>query len=77
MNSMNEDFDETILDNEEEFKKRFKWIDRKDIPIAAINKSLQEIKDVSQPAEQTDEVIERLLQDKNALRGLKAELEKI
>ena len=74
---MNEDFDETILDNEEEFKKRFKRIDRKDSPIAAINKSLQEIKDVSQPAEQTDEVIERLLQDKNALRRLKAALETI
>ena len=74
---MNEEFDETILDDEEEFKKRFKKIDRKNIPIEAINKSSQEIKKVSQPAEQIDEVIERLLQDKNALRRLKAELEKI
>ncbi len=39
---MDEDFDESILDNEEEFNKRFKRIDRKDIPIAAINKSLKE-----------------------------------
>ena len=39
---MNEDFDESILDNEEEFNKRFKRIDRKDIPIAAINKSLRD-----------------------------------
>jgi ubiquinone/menaquinone biosynthesis C-methylase UbiE len=41
---MNEDFDETILDNEEEFKKRFRRIDQKDIPIAAINKALRESK---------------------------------
>ncbi len=45
---MNEDFDETILDNEETFKKRFKWIDRIDIPIAAINKSLLEAKNHGQ-----------------------------
>ena len=74
---MSEDFDETILDNEVEFKKRFRRIDRKDIPIAAINKTSQEIEDVSKPIEQIDEVIERLLQDKNALRRLKAELKKI
>ena len=74
---MNEDFDETFLDNEEEFKKRFKRIDRKDRPNADVNKSLQEKKDSSQPDEQTDEVIERLLQDKNALRRLKAALEKV
>ena len=74
---MNEEFDESILDSEEEFKKRFRKIDRKDIPIAAINKSLQEIKDISQSAEQIDEVIERLLQDKNALRRLKAALETV
>lgn len=41
---MKKDFDETILDNEENFKKRFRIIDRKDIPIAAINKALQESK---------------------------------
>lgn len=41
---MKKDFDETILDNEEEFKKRFKRIDRKDRPNAAINKSLREAK---------------------------------
>lgn len=41
---MNDDLDESILDNEEEFKRRFKRIDRKDIPIAAINKSSKESK---------------------------------
>lgn len=41
---MNQDFDESVLDNEEEFNKRFKRIDRKDIPIAAINKALKERK---------------------------------
>lgn len=39
-----DDFDETILDNEEEFNKRFKRIDRKDRPNALINKSLRETK---------------------------------
>jgi uncharacterized protein (DUF4415 family) len=39
-----DDFDETILDNEEEFNKRFKRIDRKDRPNAAIKKSLREAK---------------------------------
>ena len=41
---MKKDFDETILDNEEGFKNRFKVIDRKDRPNAAINKSLREAK---------------------------------
>jgi len=41
---MKKDFDETILDNEAEFKKRFKMINRKDRPNAAINKSLREAK---------------------------------
>lgn len=41
---MSEDFDESILDDEEGFKKRFRRIDRKDIPIEAINKSLREVK---------------------------------
>ncbi len=41
---MTKDFDETIFDNEEEFNKRFKRIDRKDRPNAAINKSLRESK---------------------------------
>ena len=41
---MKKDFDETILDNEEEFNKRFKRIDRKDRPNAAINKSLRQAK---------------------------------
>lgn len=56
--SRKNDFDETILDSEEEFKNRFKRIDRKDISNTAINKSLREIKDVSQSAKKTDEVIE-------------------
>ncbi len=41
---MKDDFDETILDNEEEFNNRFKRIDRKDRPNSAINKSLREAK---------------------------------
>jgi len=112
---MDEDFDEAILDNEVGFKKRFKKIDRKNRPNAAINQSLREAKnritiyldadiveyfkneaeisktdyqtlmnqtlrekiDGSQTAAKVDEVIERLLQDKNALSRLKAELETI
>ncbi|MDQ3181306.1 MAG: hypothetical protein M3Q33_12380 [Acidobacteriota bacterium] len=42
---MEKDFDETILDNEEEFNKRFKRIDRKGRLNDAINKSLQERND--------------------------------
>ncbi len=42
-----------------------------------INQTLREKIDGSQTAENTDKVIERLLQDKNALSKLKAELETI
>jgi len=45
---MNEDFDETILDKEEEFKKRFKEIERPDRLNFIIDKSLREIKRTSQ-----------------------------
>ena len=45
---MNEDFDETILDNEKEFKKRFKEIERPDRLNFIIDKSLREIKRTSQ-----------------------------
>jgi uncharacterized protein (DUF4415 family) len=44
MKKTEEDFDKTILDNEEEFNKRFKRINRKDRPNAAINQSLREAK---------------------------------
>ena len=43
---MNEDFDETILDNEVEFKKRFKEIERPNRLNVAIDKSLREAKDL-------------------------------
>lgn len=39
---MNEDFDESILDNEEEFKKRFKRIERPDFLNSIIDKSLRD-----------------------------------
>jgi hypothetical protein len=42
-----EDFDETILDNEFEFKKRFREIERLSRPNFIIEKSLRETKDVS------------------------------
>jgi uncharacterized protein (DUF4415 family) len=42
-----------------------------------INQTLREKIDGSQAAEQVDEVIERLLQDKTALSKLKAELETV
>lgn len=41
---MNEDFDESILDNEKEFKKRFKKIERPDFLNSIIAKSLREAK---------------------------------
>ena len=108
-----DDFDETILDDEEEFNKRFKRIERPafldkilknkeaqnritiylDADIVEhfkaeaknsrtgyqtlINQALREKIADSQTANKTDEVIEKLLQDKNALSRLKAELETI
>jgi len=108
-----DDFDETILDSEEEFNKRFKRIERPaflgklktskeaksritiylDADIVEhfktqaensktgyqtlINQTLRENIDGSQIAKKTDEIIERLLQDKTALSRLKAELETV
>ena len=115
MKKIEDDFDESILDNEEEFNKRFKPIDRAKRPNFAINKALKEAKnritiyldadivehfktaaensktgyqtlinqtlrekiDGSQNAVKADELIEKLLRDKNALSRLKAELEAI
>lgn len=110
---MKKDFDESILENEEEFKKRFKRIERPaflgkpkgvkesknritiylDADIVEhfkmqaensktgyqtlINQTLREKISGAQTAEKADELIERLLQDKNALSRLKAELETI
>lgn len=110
---MKEDFDETILDDEVEFKKRFKEIERPafldklktakesksritiylDADIiehfktqaeksrtgyqTLINQTLRETIEGSQSDKSADELIERLLQDKTALRKLKAELETI
>ncbi len=44
MKKIEEDFDESILDNEEEFNKRFKPIDRAKRPNFAIDKALKETK---------------------------------
>ncbi len=116
MKKTEDDFDESILDSEEEeFNKRFKPIDRAKRPNVAINKALKEAKnritiyldadivehfktqaessktgyqtlinqtlrekiDGLQNMSKADELIERLLQDKNALSRLKAELETI
>lgn len=110
---MKKDFDESIVDNEEEFKKRFKRIERPaflgepktvkesksritiylDADIVEhfktqaensntgyqtlINQTLREKITGAQTAEKADELIERLLQDKNALSRLKAELETV
>jgi uncharacterized protein (DUF4415 family) len=110
---MNEEFDESILDNEEEFKKRFRRIERPafldkivknketksritiylDADIVEhfktqaenskvgyqtlINQTLREKIQGSQTNKTADEVIERLLQDKNALSRLKAELDAV
>lgn len=107
-----DDFDESILENEEEFNKRFKRIERPafldkilknkeaknritiylDADIVEhfkaqaensrvgyqtlINQALREKIEGSQTVK-TDDVIERLLRDKNALSRLKAELETI
>ncbi len=109
----NDDFDESILDDEEEFNKRFKRIERPafldkilknkeaknritiylDADIVEhfkneaenskigyqtlINQTLRE-KITGTPANKNaDELIEKLLRDKNALSRLKAELETI
>jgi uncharacterized protein (DUF4415 family) len=115
MKKTEKDFDETILDSEEEFKKRFKPISRDARPNAAINKALRESKsritiyldadivehfktaaeksktgyqtlinqtlrekiNAPQVDQNTDDLIEKLLRDKNALRKLKAELETV
>lgn len=110
---MKKDFDESILENEEKFKKRFKRIERPaflgkpkeakesksritiylDADIVEhfktqaknsnagyqtlINQTLREKINNPQPDKNADELIERLLQDKNALSRLKAELETI
>lgn len=110
---MNKDFDESILDNEEEFKKRFKRIERPaflgepknvresksritiylDADIVEhfkaqagnsnigyqtlINQTLREKISGSHAETNGDELIERFLRDKNALRKLKAELETV
>lgn len=110
---MNDDFDESILDNEEEFNKRFKRIERPafldkivknkeaknritiylDADIVEhfkreaeksktgyqtlINQTLREKINNPTANKNADELIERLLQDKNALSRLKAELETV
>ena len=55
---MNEDFDETILDNEIEFKKRFKEIERPDRLKFIIDKSLRDAKETTQTAKKPDEIID-------------------
>ncbi len=60
---MNEDFDETILDNEKEFKKRFKEIERPEGLNFIINKSLREVNRTSQTDKKNDELIKKLLKD--------------
>ena len=108
-----DDFDETVLDSEEAFNKRFKRIERpafldklvknkeaksritiyldadivEHFKTAAedsktgyqtlINQTLREKIDGSQIAAKADEVIEKLLRDKNALRRLKDRLEMV
>ena len=110
---MKKDFNETILDNEEEFKKRFKRIERPiflgkpktakesksritiylDADIVEhfkaqaensntgyqtlINQTLREKINNPQSDKNADELIEKLLRNKNALSRLKAELETI
>jgi uncharacterized protein (DUF4415 family) len=115
MKRIEDDFDESILDNEAEFNKRFRPISRLERPNTAIEKSLREAKnritiyldadivehfkikaeqsktgyqtlinqtlreklDGLQTGKKSDELIERLLQDKTALSRLKAELETV
>ena len=110
---MNEEFDESILDSEEEFKKRFRRIERPafldkiiknkeaknritiylDADIVEhfktqaentktgyqtlINQTLREKINNPKSDKKDDELIERLLRDKNALSRLKAELESV
>ena len=110
-----DDFDESVLDSEEEFNKRFKPIKRPKFVDSAIKKALKESKnritiyldaDIvehfktaaeksktgyqtlinqtlrekinAQPSDKSaDDLVEKLLRDKNALRKLKAELETV
>jgi uncharacterized protein (DUF4415 family) len=110
---MKQDFDETILDDEERFNQRFKRIERPEFlgkPKPAkesksritiyldadiveyfktqaeiaktgyqtlINQTLREKINSSESNKNADELIERLLRDKNALSRLKAELETV
>ncbi len=111
MNKNTDDFDESILENEVEFKKRFKPIDRSKRPNFAINKALKESKNritiyldadivehfkgeaensktgyqtlINQTLREkidgskTNELLEKLLQDKKYLSRLKTELEMV
>ncbi|MCU0238954.1 MAG: BrnA antitoxin family protein [Pyrinomonadaceae bacterium] len=111
MNKPADNFDESILENEAEFNKRFKQIDRSKRPNLAINKALKEAKNritiyldadivehfkseaensktgyqtlINQTLREkidgskTNELLEKLLQDKTALSRLKAELETV
>lgn len=109
-----DDFDESILDSEEEFKKRLKPIKRPKFVDSAIKKALKESKNritiyldadiveyfkaqaensnvgyqtlINQTLREkidgatenkSDDLIEKLLRDKNALSRLKAELETV
>ncbi len=108
---MNDDFDESILNNAEEFKKRFRRIERpafidkvikrhkSRITImldpdvidhfkfeaersnvgyqTLINQALREKISESEALSKSDELIEGLLKNKNALRRLKHELETV
>lgn len=111
MKKIVDDFDESILDSEEEFKKRFRPIPREERPNFVINKSLrankkpitimldpdiiehfktqaesartgyqtlinQTLRESIQGAEISDP-LEKLLNDKRALKRLKAELEAV
>jgi hypothetical protein len=53
---MDEDFDESILENEVEFKKRFRQIMRDDFLNSVIKKSLQEKIDNPQSDKNADEI---------------------
>lgn len=108
-----DDFDESILDDEKEFNKRFKRVERpaflsKSVKIkeaksritiyldadiveyfktqaeisktgyqTLINQTLREKINNPQSDKNADELIEKLLRDKNALSRLKAELETV
>jgi len=111
MKKIEDDFYESVLENEAEFNKRFKQIDRSKRPNFAINKALKEAKnritiyldadivehfktqaEISKTGYQTlinqtlrekidgsksNDLIENLLNDKDALKRLKAELETV